>query len=135
MFMLGWACANSAATAARSLTIRGSVVDGEGSPLSGAKVHLAPVMDDYEGFELRLVQGLWAEPVGTRETATDGRYALDAAPGRRWRLIVERPGRITVTRRLEPLYEDRELRWPSSSRLACWRFGSPWVGSPFLAPG
>ncbi len=109
----GWTCTNptiaSSQHSAQRLTISGTVIDNEGRPLAGATVSLAPVMDDYEGYELRLGEGLWAKPVVTVETPTDGRYALSAASGTRWRLIVEHPGRVTVTRRLEPLFEDREL--------------------------
>ena len=110
----GWTCADPALPAglgsARGVTITGTVFDIGGSPVSGAEVSLAPVMDDHEGYSFRLASGrLWARPVATVETAKDGRWALEARAGKLWRLIVEHPGRATVTRRLEPLYEDREM--------------------------
>ena len=92
-----------------AVRISGSVFDG-GRPASGVEVSLSPVMDDYEGYRLRLGLGeLWAHPVATSVTERDGRYGFEVPAGTRWRLIVEAFDRATVTRRLEPLYADREM--------------------------
>lgn len=111
--LLGWVCINPTIAApqhsARLLTISGTVVDSDGRPQAGAKVSLAPVMDDNEIDVRWRGEGISAEPMATVETATDGRYALEVAPGRWWQLIVTAPGSTTVTHRLEPLFEDREM--------------------------
>lgn len=91
------------------LTFRGTAVDLDGRPASGIHVHLAPVMDEYEAYDRWLEGFHWADPVATAQTDSDGRWALTATQGRLWRLIVEHPERATMTRRVEPLWGDREM--------------------------
>jgi len=96
--------------AGEGVVISGTVLAAGGQPLAGATVGLAPVMDDYGGYTFRLGPGrIWAEPVMEVTTGADGRYALAAAAGRRWRVIVGHPDHAPNTRRLEPLAADREL--------------------------
>ena len=121
LLMLAWACtgrpapppgAEVAAPSTQLLKLSGTVIDRGGALLAGAKVHLAPVMHNYEAYDRWLVnveKGLWAEPVATAVTTADGRYAFEVTPGRQWRLTVEHPDRGMLTRHVEPLYGDRQM--------------------------
>lgn len=66
-----------------SLTFSGTVLDIDGRPAAGITVHLIPVMDDHQGYTLRLVRGIWADPVATVKTDAGGRWALAATPAAR----------------------------------------------------
>lgn len=86
----------AAAPAPPPLTVSGAVTRGDGSPVAGARVEIAPLQSSFEWGRMVLGGRAYPEPAAAAESDAAGRFTLGApAPGL-WTVVVQAPGALPV---------------------------------------
>jgi hypothetical protein len=84
----------AAAPAPSPLTVSGTVTRGDGSPVAGARVELAPLQSSFEWGRMVLGGRAHPEPAAAGESDAAGRFTLPAPGPGLWTVVVQAPGSL-----------------------------------------
>lgn len=109
LFPLLAALGLAAAPAPSPLPVSGAVTRGDGTPVAGARVEIAPLQSSYEWGTMVLGGRSHPEPVASAESDAAGRFTLPAPGPGLWTVVVRAPGFLPLQQSPLPLAEPVEL--------------------------